>query len=324
MKKIQIRFLLLLSFLLIFSWSENKALSKKYVFAWIPSPMDAKSLEICQKAIRAKIQEIKSKFHDEIEIINIKTDIQTAADQFVVMKETIRKKVDGIAISCMDPISLEKTINQAVDQQIPVMCWNSDSPLSKRFTYLGMDYIKEGRKCAEVLLWFMGGEGEVAVVAGMPGDKIIDNRIEGFKEYLRDFPDINIVETVYVQKNKEIAVQLIEETMMKNKNIKGWFFADPWPFYCKKGSMPTWESATNSMKITNVATGNLPINIELINQGYIKNYTTARLWNWGYYSIEVLYRHISEGKKYNSYYDPLEDESEYSCPACQSRAVEFW
>ena len=311
--------------LLIFYGFGDEALSKKLVLAWIPGIMDSKSLEISQKAIRAKVQEIKLKTNDEIEVVGFESAIHGVADQTKIIEELILKKVDGIALSGIDPLILETIINKAVSSGIPVMCWNSDSPGSKRFTYLGMDDYEGGKKCAEVLIWYMGTSGDVAILAGTPGDKNIDMRIKGFNEFIKDYPDLNVVTTVNCYEDEEMAVRLIEKTMQKHKNLKGWFFTGSWPLLNKSESMPIWEESTQSMKIMNVAMGSLPVDIKLINKGFIKNYTTVRLWNWGYYSIQVLYDHISQGKEYASSYDPLVDKnSNNECQACRNRSVEFW
>ena len=55
------------------------------------------------------------------------------------MEDLITQKVDGIAIGPCDSEALTPYIDQAVEAGIPVLCFDTDAPNSKRVGYVGTD-----------------------------------------------------------------------------------------------------------------------------------------------------------------------------------------
>ena len=99
--------------------------------------------------------------------------------------------MDAIGISCNDPTGCEDPINKAVEAGIPVMTWDSDSPDSSRFTYLGVSNYDGGRAAADLLVRAMGEEGKVALLTGVPGALNLEERIRGFEDVIAEsYPNI--------------------------------------------------------------------------------------------------------------------------------------
>ncbi len=105
-----------------------------------------------------------------------------AAEQARVVEDVIAKGVDAIGISCNDPTACIDPIKKALDAGIAVMTWDSDSPESGRFTYLGVDNYEGGLAAADMLVRTMGETGKVALLTGVPGAFNLEERIRGFKD----------------------------------------------------------------------------------------------------------------------------------------------
>jgi ribose transport system substrate-binding protein len=165
------------------------------------------------------------------------------AEQARVVEDVIAKGVDAIGISCNDPTGCEDPIKKALDAGVEVMTWDSDSPDSGRFTYLGVDNYEGGKAAADLLIKAMGETGKVALLTGVPGAFNLEERIRGFKDGIKDYPGIEIVTTVACNDDINTGVQVVEETMQVNPDLNGWFFVGLWPLFADKGSMPLWEAA---------------------------------------------------------------------------------
>ena len=70
-------------------------------------------------------------------------------------------------------------------------------------------------------------------------------RIQGFKEGLAAYPDIDIVTTVVTNDDINLGVQAVEETMQAHPEIllTGWYFSGMWPLFAEQGFMPLSEGA---------------------------------------------------------------------------------
>src|ERR1700722_7148230 len=75
---------------------------------------------------------------------DVTIDWQTPADedaqkQAEAVEALTRNGAAGIAVSCSEARTLQPAINKAVAGGVAAMCFDSDSPKSKRFAYYGTD-----------------------------------------------------------------------------------------------------------------------------------------------------------------------------------------
>ena len=77
-----------------------------------------------------------------------------ATRQLEISNELVDKgNVQGIAVSVIDPISIESAINKALDAGIPVITFDSDAgPNSRRLAYVGSNNTEFGATLAKTLL----------------------------------------------------------------------------------------------------------------------------------------------------------------------------
>ena len=301
--KIILASILVVSVLVVFLASAAPAPAKSYVFAWIPKALNNPVFALGRDGAFKKASEITDRGPDSVDVIYTGSVASDAAEQVRVMEDIIAKGVDGIGISVNDPTALEDVINKAMDAGIPVMCWDSDSPKSKRFTYLGVNNFDGGKAAADLLVKAMGTKGKVALLTGVPGALNLEERIRGFKEGIKPYPDIEIVATVACYDDINKGVEVVEETMLANPDLNGWFLVGLWPLFAEKGSMPLWEKAAKSGKVMTVAFDTLPVELEYMKEGYLQGLVGQKYWGWGYDTIQMLYDHVAKGKKFPDWVD---------------------
>ena len=271
-------------------------------FAWIPKALNNPVFEVGRDGALKKAEELTEETGVEISVEYVASVGSDAAEQARVMEDVIAKGVDGIGISCNDPTACEEPINKAAQAGIPVMTWDSDSPESERFTYLGVDNYEGGRAAGELLVRFMGQEGKVALLTGVPGAFNLEERIRGFKDYVAAYPNIEIVSTVYCNDDINLGVQVVEETMQAHPDLDGWFFVGLWPLFAERGSMPLWEEAAESGMV-NVAFDTLRVQLEFLRDGYIDGLVGQDYWGWGYDTIQMLYDQVVTEKTFDDWTD---------------------
>ena len=118
------------------------------------------------------------------------------SNQIQIMEDLINQKVDGIAIGPCDSEALTPYIDKAVDAGIPVLCFDTDAPDSKRFGYVGTDNYEAGRAMGEELGKALDGKGSVICETGVVSQAGLIARLEGVEDVLKEnYPDIEIVQT---------------------------------------------------------------------------------------------------------------------------------
>jgi ribose transport system substrate-binding protein len=281
----------------------SKSIRQKITIAWIPKGLNNPVFEVGRSGALAKAAELSASGPVDVQVLYAGSVNSDGAEQVRVLDDVVAQGVNAIAISCDDPTSCIDPINRAVDAGIPVMTWDADSPQSKRFTFMGLDNIKAGHEGASMLVQVMGTRGKVAILTGVPGADNLEERIRGFREGLAAYPDIHVIATVVTNDDINLGVQAVEDAMQANPDIKGWYFAGMWPLFADRGSMPLWEDAALHRGMKTIAFDALPVELELLRDGYLSGLLDQKNWFWGYEAVQIVYDHIVNHKNFPYFVD---------------------
>jgi len=269
--------------------------------AWIPKALNNPVFEVGRVGALKKAAELTAKGPYKVQILYVASVQSDVAEQVRVVEDVIAKGVDGIGISCNEPTGVIDVIQKALKAGVEVMCWDSDSPKSGRFTYLGVDNYEGGKAAADLLVRSMGTSGKVALLTGVPGAFNLEQRISGFKDAVKKYPGIQIVKTVACNDDINQGVQVVEETMQANPDLKGWFFVGLWPLFANRGSMPLWEAGAQSGKVKTISFDTLPVELAFLKDGFLSGLVGQKYWGWGYDTVQMIYDKIVNGKSYGDF-----------------------
>jgi ribose transport system substrate-binding protein len=125
----------------------------------------------------------------------VKAPDEANVEQQIRMVENLTKqRVDGIAISPVNADALTPYINRAVEAGIPVVCFDMDAARSKRLSYIGIDNYEAGQRMAAYLSDLLKGQGMVVAEAGFSSFDSVQERMNGFRDYLAHVPDLQLLE----------------------------------------------------------------------------------------------------------------------------------
>lgn len=275
----------------------------KLTIAWVHKTLGNPVFDLGQRGALQKAAELSAQGSIDVEIIPVGPVAADAVAQMQLIEDLIARKVDAMAVSCNDPTACIDPINEAVEAGIPVMTWDSDSPDSRRFTYLSIDNYQAGRAAADLLVRSMGTQGNVAILTGVPGAWNLEERIRGFRAEIAAYPGIQVVAVVASNEDINLGVQRVEETMQKYPDLNGWFFAGMWPLFAERNSMPLWEDAAQYRGMKTVSFDTLPQELDLLRDGYLTGLVGQKYWGWGYDSVQIVYDHIVYGKTFPPFID---------------------
>ncbi|MBI5929914.1 MAG: sugar-binding protein, partial [Chloroflexi bacterium] len=240
-----------------------RAQDDTFTLAWIPKALNNPVFELGRDGCAKAAEELGAATGKKVECLYMGSVASDMAEQARVIEDAIAQGVDAIGVSCNDPDGCIDPIQSAIEAGIPVMTWDSDSPDSGRFTYLGVSNYDGGKAAAELLIREMGTSGKVALLTGVPGAFNLEERIRGFKDGIAG-TDIEIVATVACNDDVNVGVQVVEETMLANPDLDGWFFVGLWPVFAGDGAMPLFEDGTMNGDLKVVAFDTLPVELEWV------------------------------------------------------------
>ena len=120
---------------------------------------------------------------------------QQQENQIKAIRTFIAQRVDVIGFSPVVETGWTSVLQEAKDAHIPVIVVDrrADVPADLYATRMGSDFVEEGRRAARVMVKLMGGKGKIVELTGTSGSAPAIDRYNGFREVLKDYPDMQII-----------------------------------------------------------------------------------------------------------------------------------
>ncbi|WP_145330055.1 substrate-binding domain-containing protein [Paenibacillus xylanexedens] len=216
-------------------------------------------------------------------------DEASTEQQIRILENMIKQHVDGIAIAPIDIAALTPVIHKATAAGIPVITFESDAPSSERVAYVGADNYQTGRQFAQTTARLLNNEGMILVESGMEEMVGLQQRLDGFIDYIRNDTDIEILEVRYNQGNEDRAVNDIESMIDAHPHFNAVVGLD---FVSVSASALVWKAKGLNRHL--IAFGGNSISEEGLLNGQISAVISQNEQVWGTKMIETLLR-ASEG-----------------------------
>lgn len=172
--------------------------------------------------------EEEAKKHDNIEYI-----MYTANDpnkQTSDIEDLITKGVDAIVMLPIESAALTPVADKVAENDIPLIVVDREVNTESYRTYIGGDNYGIGFGDAKYLVAELiekNGEpkGKVVEISGVPSS-VTDLRSQGFRDYLKDYPDIEIVASQPGDFTREAALEATENILQANPEIDAVYSQD--------------------------------------------------------------------------------------------------
>lgn len=120
---------------------------------------------------------------------------QRQENQIRAIRTFIAQRVDVIGVSPVIETGWDSVFQEAKDAGIPIILVDrrADVPEGLYTTYLGSDFVEEGKNAARVIVDLLAEEGKIVELAGTVGSAPAIDRAAGFREILEDYPEMEII-----------------------------------------------------------------------------------------------------------------------------------
>lgn len=123
---------------------------------------------------------------------------QKQDNQILAVRKLIIQKVDIIGISPIVETGWTEVFQEAKDAGIPIILVDrrADVPEDLYISYLGSDFLEEGRKAARIMVDLMHGRANIVELVGTIDSAPANDRYTGFREVLKNYPNMHIIDSV--------------------------------------------------------------------------------------------------------------------------------
>jgi galactofuranose transport system substrate-binding protein len=126
------------------------------------------------------------------------SDAQQRQDnQIRAVRSLIIQKVDVIGISPIVETGWEKVFAEAKAAGIPIILVDRRATVDPDLyvSYLGSDFIEEGRNAARTMAALTNRKADIVELAGTVDSAPANDRIRGFREVINGYPDMKIIDS---------------------------------------------------------------------------------------------------------------------------------
>lgn len=114
-------------------------------------------------------------------------------NEISIIENFIQQKVDCIMIDPIDAEGIKAVVEKAGEAGIPVITMGNKVDTEYNVNTMYNDY-EDTYAIGKMVAESVGGSGTVGLVYGNSGNYVSDQRQQGFKDAMADYPDITIVE----------------------------------------------------------------------------------------------------------------------------------
>jgi ribose transport system substrate-binding protein len=194
------------------------------------------STDAFYKALDASIRaEAVAKGLDLV-VVSCEMDPTKQASQ---IEDFIARHVSAILAAPCDSTAVVPALAGAERAGIPVFTADISAAGGKVVSHVASDNVQGGRLAAQALAGFIGGKGEVLII-DQPTVASVQDRVKGFEEGLKAFPDITVVAKLSADGQRSKAVQIMEDALQAHPKLTGVFAIND---NCALGAVGVIETA---------------------------------------------------------------------------------
>jgi len=213
---------------------------------------------------------------------------EDAALQVAGVAQAVQLGANAVLIACSDSAKLTPALNEAVDKGLAVMTFDADAPASKRFSYYGADDADLGEKVVAELASQLGGQGQIAILAGNPDAANLRARVDGVKRAAAaKFKGLVVVEVVnHVETPQDAAAAMLRVNAARPE-LAGWALVGGWPLF-RSSQTPAFMADLQKRKLKVVAVDGLPDELIYVDKGIVPVLWAQPTYLWGKVGVESI------------------------------------
>lgn len=212
--------------------------------------------------------------------------------QIRYIKSAIYSHADGIITAGIENSEeFKEVLDLASEAGIPVILIDCDIEGSDRLCYIGTDNFEAGRLAGQDIVEATEGKGSVAIIRNEKSSINQQERINGMKSVIEQYPDMEIVTVLQGNQNYMIAKEQIVNMLREYPDIDAIFCPEGYSSICMSHFLLEEKEGHKDLKV--VAFDMSDEALETLKQGKIYSIIQQDPYTMGQKAVEYLHQYLN-------------------------------
>lgn len=212
-------------------------------------------------------------------------------DQLEAIDQLVNEGINALAIAPQNDKRIADKINELFESGIPTVTFNTDIEHSKRIAYVGSDYYKCGQTAAGLMHLMTCDDVQIGIINGSSRILCHTERIAGFKDCLRQYPNMQIADSIENQDDDFTSYELTKEMLQRHPEINAIFFAAGGTY---GGCKAILSAGRPDIKV--ITFDKIDSTVEMMEKGIISATICQEPHIQGSFPLKILFHYLTTGE----------------------------
>ncbi|MFI9455525.1 ABC transporter substrate-binding protein [Amycolatopsis sp. NPDC052450] len=156
---------------------------------------------------------------DKLLVTNAQSDLNKQVSD---IKSLLDRGAQLLIVAPLNSDGLQPALDAAKAKKVPVITIDrkvTSQPCSDYLTFIGSDFVEQGKRAAQEMVKATGGTGKVAILLGASGNNVTTDRTKGFKDEIAATTGIRIVAEQTGEFDRSKGQAVMEQLIQSNPEI---------------------------------------------------------------------------------------------------------
>ncbi|WP_434445642.1 ABC transporter substrate-binding protein [Lentzea sp. E54] len=138
------------------------------------------------------------------------------------IKSMLDRGAKLLIVAPLNSDGLQPAFDAAKAKQVPVVTIDrkvTSQPCTDYLTFIGSDFVEQGKRAAAQMIKATGGTGKVAILLGASGNNVTVDRTKGFKDGIAGTPGLTVVAEQTGEFDRSKGQAVMEQLIQSNPDI---------------------------------------------------------------------------------------------------------
>lgn len=210
--------------------------------------------------------------------------------QLKAIDSFVSEGIHGLMLAPYNHASVQRKIDELVENKIPVVTVNTDINGSRRMAYVGSDYFRDGCTAAGLLALMTSGNVNLGVITGSSNVLCHTERVRGLSHTLdASYPRIHVTDIIENHDDEFKSYALVSQLLKERPELDALFFAAAGVY---GGCKAVLDSGLHPKVIT---FDEVPTTLEMLKKGVISATISQQPYRQGAKSLDILFEYLTSG-----------------------------
>ncbi|WP_410581054.1 ABC transporter substrate-binding protein [Amycolatopsis sp. lyj-108] len=156
---------------------------------------------------------------DKLLVTNAQSDLNKQVSD---IKSLLDRGAQLLIVAPLNSDGLQPALDAAKAKKVPVITIDrkvTSQPCSDYLTFIGSNFVEQGKRAAQEMVKATGGTGKVAILLGASGNNVTTDRTKGFKDEIASTTGIQIVAEQTGEFDRSKGQAVMEQLIQSNPEI---------------------------------------------------------------------------------------------------------